>query len=366
MLVPNNPKKSERTEDQVTGLPLGRILLGDVRQRLADLPDASVDCIITSPPYFALRDYGHGGQLGAEDDVEAWAADIAAVCTALRRVLAPTGALWLNLGDGYSRHYKEGAEKKSLLLGPQRVALRLTRAGWLLRNQAVWAKKNPMPSSVTDRLSTTHEFVYFFVRQPHYYFDLDAIREPAKTPTHSGRPGHNSYPPREAVPSLGGGTTARVDLNHGLAAMKAAGRESHPLGKNPGDVWSLGTASYHGAHFATFPVELVRRPLLSTCPERVCTGCGQPWKRASRVIDGRKLATGPLRAACDCRALWRPGVVLDPFMGSGTVALAAEQYGRDWIGIELNPEYARLAEQRLAQGRTSRSPDRPADGNNNT
>lgn len=334
-------------------MPLNQILIGDVRERLTDLPDASVDCVITSPPYWALRDYGRDGQLGAEADVDAWAEQIAAVCDQLARVLTSTGALWLNLGDSYSRHSKEGTSKKSLLLGPQRVAMRLTRAGWLLRNQVVWAKKNPMPFSGTDRLSTTHEVIYFFTRQPRYYFNLDAIREPAITATHKGRSGRTSYPPRDAVPSLGGGTAPRVDLNQGLSAMKTTGQESHPLGKNPGDVWQLATASYHGAHFATFPVELVRRPLLSTCPERVCTTCGTPWQRTMQHINGRRLATGPLRAACP-HADWRRGRVFDPFIGSGTVAVAAETHGRDWLGIELNPVYAELAKQRLADLRRAR------------
>jgi DNA modification methylase len=153
------------------------------------------------------------------------------------------------------------------------------------------------------------------------------------------------------VPNLGGGEAPRVDLNQGLAAMKAAGKEGHPLGKNPGDVWTLATASYRGAHFATFPLELIRRPLLATCPERTCVLCGMPWCRAEQVIDGRGLATGPLRRACQCHAEWRPGIVLDPFIGAGTVALAAEQHSRDWIGIELNPGYAALAEQRIAAAR---------------
>jgi site-specific DNA-methyltransferase (adenine-specific) len=340
---------------QIHDLPLGRVLVGDARTRLAELPEQSIDCVITSPPYWAQRNYGHSEQIGTEADVEAWAAEIAAVCTELERVLVPTGALWLNLGDGYSRHPKEGSRKKSLLLGPPRVALRLTRAGWLLRNQVVWAKRNPMPASVTDRLSCTHEFLYFFTRQPSYFFDLDAIREPAQTQPHAGRRSR-SYPPREAVPSLGQGSTSRVDLNGGLAALKAAGRESHPLGKNPGDVWSVATASYHGAHFATFPVELIRRPLLSTCPERVCTTCDVPWRRASQVIQGRRLATGSLRPACP-HTEWRPGRVLDPFAGAGTVALAAEQYSRDWLGIELNPDFAELAEQRLADWRAQHRTD---------
>jgi site-specific DNA-methyltransferase (adenine-specific) len=277
-------------------------------------------------------------------------------------VLRPDGALFLNLGDGYSRHPKEGADRKSLLLGPERLALRLTKTGWLLRNKVVWAKRNPMPSSVADRLTTTHEFVYFFTRAADYYFDLDVIREPAMSgavpPQSSPRRRRSAhYPPRAAVPNLHGGTSPRVDLNQGLVELKVAGRESHPLGKNPGDVWTIATASYRGAHFATFPLELVHRPLLASCPERACSECGQPWRRAPQVIHGRSLAVGPLRPTCRCRASWQPGVVLDPFMGSGTVALAAENHQRDWIGVELNPAYAALAEQRLADNRCQRSTD---------
>ncbi|MCE7009564.1 site-specific DNA-methyltransferase [Kibdelosporangium philippinense] len=333
-------------------LPLNKILIGDARARLTELPDAAVDTIITSPPYWALRDYGHDGQLGAEASVDAWADEIAALATQFARVLTPTGSLWLNLGDSYARTPKDGALKKSLLLAPQRVALRLVSAGWLLRNQVVWSKTNPMPSSVTDRLTTTHEFVYLFTRAQRYHFDLDTIREPTGPSAPAlKRLTHTTYPPRAAVPALGGGNSPRIDLNQGLASMKVDGRDSHPLGKNPGDVWRLATANYRGAHFATFPAELVRRPLLSTCPERVCVECGRPWRRAFQVIDGRKLSTGPLRSACGHRR-WRPGRVLDPFMGAGTVAIAAEEHGRDWIGIELNPEYAALAERRLADWRT--------------
>jgi DNA modification methylase len=320
--------------------------VGDVRERLAELPDAAVDCVITSPPYWALRDYGHEEQIGGEASVEAWADQIAAVCAEVRRVLTPTGSLWLNLGDSYSRHPHDGAERKSLLLGPSRVALRLTQSGWLLRNTIVWAKRNPMPSSVADRLSTTHEAIFFLTKQARYHFDLDAIREPAVTTAHGGRSARAAYPPRDAVPTLGGGSSPRVDLNQGLAGMKAAGRESHPLGKNPGDVWTVATANYRGAHFATFPVQLIRRALLAACPERVCIECGTPWRRANQMIQGRTLATGPLRSACGHQD-WRPGLVLDPFFGAGTVAIAAEMYGRDWLGIEINPEYAALARSRL-------------------
>lgn len=277
-----------------------------------------------------------------------------AVCGELARVLRPDGVLWLNLADGYSRHPREGALKKSLLLGPERVALQLTASGWLLRNKVVWAKRNAMPSSVQDRLSTTHEFIYCFSRSRQYFFDLDAVREPTRTPAHRGRRASATYPPRTAVPSLGGGTSPRVDLNQGLRTMKARGQESHPLGKNPGDVWSTATASYRGAHFATFPVELIRRPMLATCPERVCSTCGSPWQRVTRSSHRRLDRPAGLRPVCACRSDWQPGIVLDPFLGSGTVAVTAEAYKRDWLGIELNPAYAELARERIALARRQR------------
>lgn len=340
-----------------TALPRRQILVGDARQRLTQLPDASVDCVITSPPYFGLRDYAADGQLGAEAHIDAWVAQLVDVCREVARVLTPTGSLWLNLGDGYSRHVREGAAKKSLLLGPERLALALTEEDWLLRNKVIWAKANPMPASVTDRLSCAHEVVYFLTRSRRYHFDLHAIRVPATTPVGRSRSGSAVYPPPEAVPH--NGRVPRVDLNRGLARLKASGREHHPLGKNPGDVWALPTAGYRGAHFATFPAELVRRPLLATCPEQVCDSCGSPWQRSLQRRHGRLLATGPPRAVCGCRAPGRPGVVLDPFLGSGTVALVAEQHGRDWVGIELNPAYAVLAEQRLQKQRTDRERREP-------
>lgn len=342
-------------------LPRCQVLIGDARERLRELPDGSVDCVITSPPYFAQRDYGTDGQLGAEQHVEEWVKGLLNVCRELARVLKLGGALWLNLGDGYSRHSREGADKKSLLLGPERVALALTGEGWLLRNKVIWAKTNPMPASVADRLSCGYEVLYFLTRQRHYHFDLNAIRIPAVTPVHPGRAARAShYPPREAVPHVG--RVPRVDLNRGLAALKADGREHHPLGKNPGDVWTTATASYRGAHFATFPIELVRRPLLTTCPAQVCAACGVPWRHAMQRQYERLLATGPLRPMCECHgdgnAVSRPGVVLDPFLGSGTVALTAEQFERDWVGIELNPEYAALAEHRIKEQRVAQEKER--------
>jgi DNA modification methylase len=294
--------------------------------------------VITSPPYFGLRDYGVSGQLGQEGDVDEWVANLRAVCRELQRVLAPHGSLWLNLGDAYSRHERFGARPKSLLLGPERLARVLVADGWILRNKVVWSKSNPLPSPSRDRLTTAHEFVYFFVKQPSYYFDLDAIREPV---TSTRRPTSGARTPQSALGVLAGG-------RDGLVAMAKAGRSGHPLGKNPGDVWRLGSSSYRGAHFATFPPELIRRPLLATCPETICTNCGQPWRRSSRAVETiAGVAKARPFVPCECQAPTRPGLVLDPFFGTGTVAQVAEHYGRDWLGIELNPAYVGLAEERL-------------------
>jgi DNA modification methylase len=332
----------------IANLPTGQILVGDARQRLRELPDASIDCVITSPPYFALRDYSHDGQLGLEANVDGWVGSLADLCDELARVLKPTGSLFLNVGDGYSSHGHQGAAFKSLLLGPQRLAIALSQRGWIIRNQIVWAKKNPMPSSVADRFSNAYEVLLFCVRSRFYYFDLDAIREPHVPPRQPKRPKSAGYQylPGDAVPD-----GAQVDLNLGLSALKASGRVGHDLGKNPGDVWTLPTASYRGAHFATFPINLVEMPLLAACPARVCAECGRPWIREPCDRRQKPVRLGELKPSCECAAAWEPGVVLDPFHGAGTTALAAEMHGRRWIGIELNPAYAEQAHRRLAAWR---------------
>jgi site-specific DNA-methyltransferase (adenine-specific) len=322
-------------------VPRNTILCGDAVAVLRRLPAASVDCVITSPPYFRLRDYDVAGQLGQEADIERWVANLRAVARELRRVLADHGSLWLNLGDSYSRHERFGAPAKSLLLGPERVAAALVADGWLLRSKVLWAKTNPLPSRVRDRLTNSHEVVYFFVKQPRYFFDLDAIREPVTT---RRGPSRGAATPAAALGSLAGSRA-------GLVAMARKGLSGHPLGKNPGDVWRIGSGSFRGAHFATFPAELVRRPLLASCPERVC-GCGRPWQRSTQpvtFIAGRPQSR-PL-VPCGCGSPVRRGRVLDPFLGTGTVAEVARQYGRDWLGIELKAQYVTLAKRRLARRR---------------
>ena len=328
-----------------TDLPLGTVVRGDALGVLRTLPSRSVDCVITSPPYHQLRRYDAGPlELGTETHVDDYVTRLVEVCDELARVLAPHGGLWLNIGDSFSRGPKWGSAPKSLLLAPERLLLRLVERGWLVRSKVVWAKTNPMPNSVRDRFSTTWEPLFFLTRSKDYFFDLDPIREPHQTSRsprplkldakYSGPGGAGGKPPW-AGPLAG--------ANDGLERTRAAGRAGHPLGKNPGDVWRIATAGYRGAHFAVFSEELVRRPLLAGCPERVCVACGVPWQR-----EPRRDRLGDIAPACDCDIGWRRGRVLDPFIGAGTVAVAAERHGRDWLGIELNPAFAAMAETRVA------------------
>jgi DNA modification methylase len=331
-------------------LPRNIILVGDAAARLRQLPAASVDCVVTSPPYFALRKYHVPGQLGLEGSVQQWVANLLPVIDEIARVLKPEGSLWLNVGDAYSRHPKYGAPAKSFVLGPERLLLVVAKRGWIVRNKVVWAKPNPMPASVRDRLTASWEPLYFLVRSRHYYFDLDAIRVP-----------HRSHPARSrgaTVPAKRAAWAGPLAGDQsGLARLKQRGIPGHPLGKNPGDVWTLSTSTFRGGHHATFPETLVERPLLATCPQRVCIACGRAWQRAqvSRAV-GHLAVSGELQPACECGASWQPGIVLDPFLGSGTTAVAAQRLGRDWLGIELNPEFSAIAERRLRDARADPEP----------
>lgn len=323
-------------------LPRNTFLTGDVTSVLAGLLPESVDCVITSPPYpGGVRDYGTPDQLGRESTVEGYAGNLRNVLHGVRAVLKPAGSLWLNLGDTYARKRGSGVPSGSLHLAPQRVALALAADGWTVRNVCVWHKPNPLPQSARDRLSPTYEVVIFATKQRRYFFDLDAVRVP-----------HRSA----AKPSVRGAAQRYQGGNAGLGKLKAAGRVGNVRGKNPGDVWTLATAIDRLGHQATFPETLVERPILATCPERICVQCDAAWTRPTRVVtvhrpDGRRRTVrkdGAL-TRCDCFAPVRPGVVLDPFAGTGTVAKVAERLDRDWLGIELNPHYVELARRRLGR-----------------
>ncbi|MDQ1736458.1 MAG: hypothetical protein QOH56_2709 [Pseudonocardiales bacterium] len=330
--------------------PRQRVLIGDAGQRLQEFPEASIDMVLASPPYFRLRDYGMTDQLGMESAISEWVVALRGVARQLRRVLTPTGSLWLNVGDSYATHPSQGGGRKSLLLGPERLAIALLTDGWLLRNKVVWQKSNAMPTSVRDRMACTWEALYVFVKQPNYFFELDAIRQPhasrlSKRQRITAAVRGRSPPEAWRGPNAG---NAR-----GLDRLKAAGRVGHPLGKNPGDVWRIASSNYRGGHHATFPIELARRAIRAGCPEARCQACGKPYRRPTiRHPDGTA-RRGDLLASCGCRAARAPGLVLDPFIGAGTTGVAAESLGRDWLGIELNPAFANLAEQRIQQARAS-------------
>lgn len=214
-----------------------QLLTGDALSVLSTLPSRSVDCIVTSPPYYGLRDYGHRRQYGQEATVQDYVTVLTAVFREARRVLAEDGTLWLNLGDSYG-------PRKQLLGVPWRVALALQDDGWTLRNAVVWHKPNGIPSSVKDRLSTRYEQIFLFTKGPSYHFDLDAVREP-----YTG----DRKPSRRAHYGGNKQNTAR-------GVWVDTGR-----GRNPGDMWSISTRPYPAAHFATFPVDLPERCIKAGC-----------------------------------------------------------------------------------------------------
>ncbi len=322
-------------------LPRNVVLVGYAGEQLARLPAASVDCVITSPPYFSLRNYGHAQQIGLERSVHEWVSRLVAVMDEVARVLKAEGVVWLNVGDSYARRDDHGAPPKGLVLAPERLLLALSRRGWRVRNKVVWAKPNPMPASAADRLTCSHEPVFLLARSRHYFFDLDAIRVPHRSRRPPGR-----LRPRQGQPPPWAGPLA--GNQSGLDRLHQQGGVGHPLGKNPGDVWTVATSSSRTAHHATFPETLIERPALATVPERVCASCGRAWRRErlERQL-GQVAVLGALRPVCVCGTAWRPGLVLDPFIGSGTTAVVAERLGRDWLGIELSPVFAALAERRI-------------------
>lgn len=281
------------------------LLLGDALDVLRTMPDGSVDCIVTSPPYYKQRDYNTEGQYGQESTPAEYVATMTAVFGEARRVLADDGTCWINLGDSYG-------PDKQLLLIPSRVAIACQDDGWIVRNDVIWNQINAMPEPHKDRLSSRYEHVLLMAKTSKYWFDLDPIREPVSEFT-------AKYQGRAAAPAAQGvyreakpWTNGKQD---GLDARGGAHVRSHPNGRNPGDVWALANRPNKTGtvkHFATFPVDLPTRCIKAGCKPS--------------------------------------GTVLDPFSGSGTTGAAARQLGRRYIGIDLNPAYHELAKERFAQG----------------
>jgi len=266
---------------------------GDATETLAEMPADSVHCVMTSPPYYGLRNYQEDEQIGLEDSLEEYIAELVAVGEELKRVLRPDGSWWLNLGDSYggSRgnhttgdavggapdadyHSRDGTRlgRKNKMLVPHRVAIALQEAGWVVRNDVTWVKPNPMPSSVKDRLNTTTEQVFHLTPEPDYWYDLDAIREPHAEASHERA---NSSSPIK--------TTSEEYLNQAHAQSGGVNEDAglHPAGKNPGDVFEVTTKPFPEAHFAVYPPELCEKPIKATAPPKVCADCGAPYIRES-------------------------------------------------------------------------------------
>jgi DNA modification methylase len=346
-LFSNGKKKDRSTMMQLTDT----ILQGDALDTLCKLPDNLVDCIVTSPPYFGLRDYGVEGQLGLEVHPNEYIAKIVDVFREAYRVLKPTGTLFLNLGDtffggnlgvgqpegweslstknidGYGHNsdnmksFVEARNKlksnwlrpKQKMLIPERVAIAMQDDGWLLRNSIIWYKLNHMPESVVDRLTRSYETVFFFTKSEKYYFNLDAIRKENTLSTlqrvqravnKNETYGLNTHAKYEQT----GFSPQNLFARPGRKAIQQC---LNPKGANPGDVWELtGEQNKIKVHFATFPTKLVKR----------CLSCGCP----------------------------KNGVVLDPFAGSGTTLYVARKLAYHYLGIELNSEYIKVAQKRLA------------------
>lgn len=311
-----------------------QILQGDCREVLKTLPECSVHCCVTSPPYFGLRDYGCAGQIGLESTPDAYVAELVAVFREVKRVLRDDGTLWLNLGDSYAgsgkgrwgdgNSYATGKQAtskgttqgnlvksatpdckpKDLIGIPWRVAFALQADGWYLRQDIIWHKPNPMPESVTDRCTKAHEYIFLLAKSPRYYYDADAVKEQQTEST---------------VARAAYGWNGRTDDNSNGArtgsTFKRMAESGEKIGTIPSDglrnkrsVWTVSTKPYREAHFATFPPDLIQPCIRAGCPAG--------------------------------------GTVLDPFGGSGTTGEVAASEGRKAILIELNPQYVKLAQGR--------------------
>jgi DNA modification methylase len=285
--------------------------LGDCREVLRALPDQSVHCCVTSPPYFGLRDYGVAGQIGLEPTPDAFVGELVVVFREVRRVLRDDGTLWLNLGDSYASAWAckrrniigngspdmntsrgrmaEGLKEKDLIGIPWRVAFALQADGWYLRQDIIWSKPNPMPESVTDRCTKAHEYIFLLSKNARYYYDADAVAEPAICDSMRGPAAHG-----DKISTNGNGGLSRRPIEQT---------------RNKRSVWEIASQPFSEAHFATFPPALIEPCILAGCP--------------------------------------KGGTVLDPFAGAGTTGLVADRLQRNAILIELNPEYAAMAQRRI-------------------
>lgn len=328
---------------------MNKIICGDVLSKLNEIPDCSVDCCVTSPPYWGLRDYGADGQIGLEETPDLYVEKMVQVFNSVKKVLKDSGSLWLNLGDSYYNYRGKnnrrsdkdltkrntltkphhnidarpnemkisGFKNKDLMGIPWKVAFALRDSGWYLRQDIIWHKPNPMPESVTDRCTSSHEYIFLLTKSPKYFYDYKAIREPwtsgRKDMARLGKPRSGAaYLSQNPIAD----NTNKQDTVE-KATYKGFNerfKQNPPVEmmRNKRSVWYVATSKFKGSHFATFPPNLIRPCILAGCPKE--------------------------------------GIVLDPFAGSGTTLYVARELGRKYIGIEINPEYIKLIEKRLEQG----------------
>lgn len=323
-----------------------RIIEYDVLNTPWPMADKSVDCCVTSPPYWGLRDYNNPDQIGLEKTPEGYVQKMVQVFNEVYRVLKPTGTLWLNLGDSYAHNGAAYHSHKSTLIGrkqgeemgkakrfekkgsglkpkdlvgiPWMVAFALRSAGWYLRQDIIWAKPNPMPESVTDRCTKAHEYFFMFSKNRKYYYDSAAIKTPGKNPEDDFRRISSATMNGKSTPTEFNNGIRKSDKQRGHSRRhngfndrwdKMTTEEQMSFGANKRSVWTVSTKPLKEAHFATFPEELITPCILAGCP--------------------------------------KDGIVLDPFMGAGTTGLVALSHGRKFIGFELNPDYIAIANKRL-------------------
>ena len=294
------------------------IHVGDNLFHLTNIPDNSVDICVTSPPYYNLRDYKNSGQIGAENTVKDFVENLCKVFDEIHRILKPTGSCWVNIGDTY--------DKKRLLQVPSRFEIAMCDRGWHLRNEIIWSKPNPQPISSKDRFWGNHEKFFWFVKDvKKYYFNRDAILVPQAEISIRRMFSKNNMSKRKdfnATSKEGFAISSNSQDKHYARMREEMGidkefnyEELIKSGKCPTrpefDTWNVPSVTYKGAHFAVYPPELIEKPILSCCPEQ--------------------------------------GIVIDPFMGSGTTGEVAKLNNRKYIGLELNPEYAILANERISK-----------------
>jgi site-specific DNA-methyltransferase (adenine-specific) len=287
------------------------IYQGDVLEVLKTFNSSTIDCVITSPPYWNLRDYGVVGQLGLEKTPEEYIDNICNVFDEVKRTLKDTGSLFVNLGDGY-------LPNKSLSQIPSLFSIEMMNRGWILRNEIIWHKPNAMPSSAKDRFTVDYEKIFFFTKiSKNYYFKqlLDPYTKPLE------RWGGDTLEPVEGASTWEEGT--------GQKSYRRRNFRPNPNGKNKRTVWSINTQSSSNKHYATYPEQLVEFPISVGCPEVCCKKCGL--------------------SDCNCDEGFVEGLVLDPFMGSGTTAVVSLKSNRSFVGIELNPEYIDIANERISK-----------------